>query len=278
MLSRFTHVRPRIQRAPLRPGFTLVELLVVFGIIVVLLSIILPMVQNIRNAARRTICTSRIKDLVVATINYRVDNGVFPDPMLNPSVWSDVYPHDLQSKVLNEYFGYLKFQRIDGKAPAPNTTNYVNFPEPFRCPMVDVNWPGQGPFYNGPEYWNVGYAYFYGLDVSAKSAFILQPSKVATVHPNNVPATAVLWADDISHYSDGSQDVYIYTHLRKGVIPDKNYEIFHSDAKALGGGNFGHADGSVEWVDGLKFDLNPANINKTASYNIQMGAGYCWWF
>jgi prepilin-type N-terminal cleavage/methylation domain-containing protein/prepilin-type processing-associated H-X9-DG protein len=98
-------------------GFTLIELLVVIAIIAVLIALLLPAVQKVREAAARTTCINNLKQLGLACHNYESANGGFPPAAAQTS------PTDNQGiSWIPFIFPYIE----QGNLPFDKTKNWID--------------------------------------------------------------------------------------------------------------------------------------------------------
>ncbi|QVL31195.1 DUF1559 domain-containing protein [Telmatocola sphagniphila] len=155
-------------RKQARRGFTLIELLVVIAIIAILIGLLLPAVQKVREAAARMSCQNNLKQIALASHNYESAYGYFP-PGLNAStswlgVMAYILPYIEQGNAYNlipanmfmDSYSSNWWGSIGLGATAPGITAGRTVVKSFLCPS------------DGDQF-NQQYGVFIGLTITGST-------------------------------------------------------------------------------------------------------------
>lgn len=141
-----------------RPGFTLMELLVVIAIVAVLIGLLVPAVQKVREAAHRMSCANNLKQLGLAFLNYESTNGVFPPPWGNdPGQGGEVHWPTRLLPWLEQEGLYRQYDRTRAWSHATNLPATTVRVAGFLCPSVGVGRAGPNAAPGGREYGAIDY-------------------------------------------------------------------------------------------------------------------------
>ncbi len=136
-----------LPKATPRDGFTLIELMVVIGIVVLLLALLMPAIQRVREAANRTVCVNHLSQIGKAILAFQAENdGAYPSGGGDVQWGASPVPRSLNSagvpgKLLDQDWGwmyqilpYLSQQTLWG-LPAGQDATIVSTPiKVFFCP------------------------------------------------------------------------------------------------------------------------------------------------
>jgi len=214
--------RPEVGRA--RSGFTLIELLVVIAIIAILIGLLLPAVQKVREAAARMSCTNNLKQMSLAAMNYESANGVLPPGMSNAH--PNMYPTPNSSTNASSYSGSVAGTQAF-------ILPYVEQDNVYRAlsPLAFM-WPS-----SGVDYWSGGY----GRQPASltKIKYYLCPSSIAENGSPNTGTFAwfVYYAGGMTGYYFGGNTPYGRTNYASvagylGNLPGYSYQgVFGMNTK-----------------------------------------------
>lgn len=242
-------------------GFTLVELLIVVGIIALLIAMLLPALSAAREAAKRISCASNLRQLGQAEYMYANENHGYVTPCFfvtggNHECWPQAWAEPLWEDFGSRY-GIGIGQTVTQSAGGYTYT----FPQSqiMTCPSVDNGWN----VYNFNSGWG---PVFYSDYI-----YIGNPAFPPSVRPGNPSATASdsYWADfadvpvKISN-PNGSEkflagDIVVAPPNEPGFYStNHDYAGYTTDHHPFRGANQLFLDGHVSWKNGSEF---PAVFN-----------------
>ncbi len=114
-----------------RKAFTLIELLVVIAIIAVLIGMLLPAVQKVREAANRMACTNNLKNLGLALHHFENTRGKFP-----PGQVTGPLPEAGVTNAVNHGWGPFILPFIEQQVLADRYRWDVSVPDPLNQPVI----------------------------------------------------------------------------------------------------------------------------------------------
>jgi prepilin-type N-terminal cleavage/methylation domain-containing protein len=233
-----------------RSGFTLIELLVVIAIIGILVGMLLPAVQSVREAARRTQCLNNLRQLGLACANYESSNKFFPTAGGEANCFWDT-GEEMKPLFGQENLGWafqiLPFVEQENLANSRSQFGYLGGPTPliqnvppiFNCPSRSTRFVNMGTFnlalgdyagvmgsWNDSPDW--GYSWEHWLDPRAKEEMTVWTGLIVKGYHQNVvgPKTFKFKRVGFAAATDGTSNTIL---LSEKAANSKNYTLSTSD-------------------------------------------------
>jgi prepilin-type N-terminal cleavage/methylation domain-containing protein len=241
-------------------GFSLVELLVVVGVTGVLIAVLLPALSRARDAARRTECANRLRQLTAACTIYLNERRCYPEPQYQPA-FNGVAPSGIRLELINELGSIYHWPIVSA------STRVERLPQTLVCPLrMDVELFETADLSTGTPWYATGYSYFARLgERENRGGVVLKPKRVTDAAGKR---RGVLWADTVGQVTvGGASQGYAFFHFN-GKIEFNPAFGTTMNPRPLRGQNRAWSDGSVEWVPGETIELDPMRADEAASYKL----------
>jgi prepilin-type N-terminal cleavage/methylation domain-containing protein/prepilin-type processing-associated H-X9-DG protein len=214
-----------------RPGFTLIELLVVIAIIAVLIGLLLPAVQKVREAAARSQSQNNLKQLVLACHNFESATGALPGYVPAPGGTSQAsFGYSVHARILP----YIEQENL-GRTFDPNAQLLFNGTFPAvtlnpalvataAAPVKTFLNPGDG---QDPLYTTVtGGGIHAGTNYAVCVGSGRDPNESTAVNPDRrngsdlrLPADGLFWSNSkvtMVGISDGTSNTLMWAEVMRG--------------------------------------------------------------
>ena len=240
-----------------RSGFTLVELLVVIAIIGILIGMLLPGVQQVREAAHRVSCGNNMRQMAIATLNYESAHQTFPSSWRVAGDLSsgDVAGWSAQAQILpfleqGNLFDHIDFNQSYHDQPLIKLNGGFQKLQTARIPTYlcpnEIN--DVVRLKNGvPEHYPLNYG------VNAGTWFVFDPASKQVgsgtlVTNRRLP---IAWITDGTSNTLFFGEVKAYTpYFRNAGTPGILDVPVDANTVSGMGGEFKTSSGHTEWVDG----------------------------
>ncbi len=265
-----------------RSAFTLIELLVVIAIIAVLVGLLLPAIQKVREAANRAKCQNNLKQIGLASMNYESGHANLPpgvDP-LQYSAQTYILPYIDQDNVCNAMNMMMKATDPSNASMAAQTVpTYLCPSDPFN--NMPTGYPGNNYFAN------YGSTYTWFLDASsANGAFVFEGStkgrRIADIldGTSNTAAFSEMAKGDFNNAFYSKGDIIAPRGVSAPTSADDAYAICQSvdrnDLKyqwfSTGGGWMASYVGTS--ITSTYTHVGPPNSTNCGCYNCPGGSGH----